>query len=192
MRIAGLLLAAGHSRRFGGKNKLLETLWGRPLLARTADILNHADVGHRIAVTSSARATDLLNGWKIVSPQPGNDQAASLRAGLKCAIDLDVDRIVVLLGDMPLVTPELVNAVIDRCSEKRPAAAFDGRNAKPPVCFPRSLFRDLRKISGDVGARQLIRGLPEEQLVRADDITLCDIDRPEDLRKLNSHPPERK
>lgn len=178
----GLLLAAGASRRFGDANKLLAPLAGRPLVAAAAEAMRALPLDRRIAVISDARLIPLLDGFHIVQISQGQ-QSDSLRAGLAAAAD--PARLLIALGDMPLVTTAHLAAILATCTDDLPAASRNQDSGPmPPACFPRSWLDRLGALTGDQGAGRLIRDLPDAQLITARDL-LSDIDTREDLARLN-------
>jgi CTP:molybdopterin cytidylyltransferase MocA len=178
----GLLLAAGASHRFGAANKLLALLEDRPLIAHAADALRAADLGRRIAVVSAEDTAALLDGFEIIRI-PQGEQSDSLRAGLAAAGQ--PDRLLIALGDMPLVTPALLDAVLATCTDDLPSASRDRDGPPmPPACFPAGWLPRLANLTGDQGAGKLLRDLPPVQLVGATG-QLPDIDTPEALRQLS-------
>lgn len=181
---AGILLAAGHSRRFGSADKLLAEWHGRPLVAHAAAAMRQAPLDLRIAVAASPAVIAELGGFVIVPPvDTAPSQSASLRAGVARARDLGATCALVALADMPRVTPDLIAAVLDRCTPTHPAAATDGRRPMPPACFPAAWFDRLMALQGDRGAGALLAGLPPDALALADPLLLHDVDTPDDLAR---------
>ena len=186
MKTAAILLAAGASRRFGPDDKLLGKLHGKPLVAHAAEVLRCFAPDALIGVVRSPEVAEVLDGFDIIYPaeaDPG--QADSLRAGVLAAQTMGADRILVVLGDMPLISEELLKEVEIRCRLDRPSAATDGKRPSPPACFPRGLFPDLLKISGDRGAAGLLGALPKDALISAPERVLFDVDNEERLLELN-------
>lgn len=179
MTTAGVLLAAGSSRRFGDADKLIAPLAGHPLVSHAARALSAVEPEILIAVTRTYQVAALLDGFDVVrldNTKPA--QADSLRAGVARAIVLGATRAVVVLGDMPFVTPALIDMVISRSTGTTPAAATDGKRPMPPACFPAACFSKLMAQSGDHGAADLIKALPPSALVAAPSLALRDIDTP--------------
>lgn len=177
MKTVGLLLAAGHSRRFGPQNKLLTTFHGRPLVTYAAETVRDTGLDGLIAVVSDDNVAEHLADFSIVRPDAMNpEQSDSLRAGVQASLDFAWDRILVVLGDMPLVTGVHLRAVVDRCTSEHASASTDGQRRSPPACFPASIVEELLALRGDRGAGSLLRKLPSEALVEASVDMLKDVD----------------
>jgi CTP:molybdopterin cytidylyltransferase MocA len=95
-----------------------------------------------------------------------------------CA-DGEVSRVIVTLGDAPLVTPEAIRQFLD--APPRARAVYGGRPGHPVVLGPEEISA-LAALDGDEGARGLLHGGPQVELGH-----LCsgrDIDTPEDLEEV--------
>jgi molybdenum cofactor cytidylyltransferase len=180
MTTALLLLAAGASRRFGPADKLLADVRGRPLVCHAAEAGGQVAVDHRLVVLSDPGLAALIPGFRPVLVPPGLPQSDSLKAGVAVAAALGVARVLVILGDMPNVSPRLMAEVLAR-GQDGAAAASDGTRIMPPVVLPRALFGAVAGLQGDRGAAALLTGLPPAQRVLAESAELVDIDLPGDL-----------
>lgn len=175
-----ILLAAGASRRFGPQDKLLARHRGQPLIAHAAAALRATRLAQRIAVIANPALVPHLGGFRIVTLPPGTEpsQSTSLRAGLMAAGR--PERLLIVLGDMPDITPAHLLAIIGRTTAEQPAASTNGRAILPPACFPAAILPRLAALTGDRGAASLLADLPASQRIAAPDL-LADIDRPKDL-----------
>jgi molybdenum cofactor cytidylyltransferase len=180
---AGLILAAGGGTRFGAESKLLADLGGRPLLQWAVDAQGAVPELTRIVVVLGAHAPEVGGRVRfgraetVVCPDWATGQAASLRCGL-AALE-GAAKVVVTLGDAPLVTA----AVIARFAAEPPRtrATYDGRPGHP-VVLGRDEIRTLMSLTGDRGARDLLRGGPVIEVGH-----LCsgrDVDTPDDLEEI--------
>ncbi|MFC0810674.1 NTP transferase domain-containing protein [Paracoccus panacisoli] len=157
---AGLLLAAGHSRRWGKGDKLLADWRGAPLVAHAAAALAAVPLAHRLAVVRSAEVAAVIAarmpGCRIVTVT-GPEMSDSLRAGVAAAAALGVSRLLVTLGDMPEVTPATLHRILSAAGDGAAAAAH-GPEARPgpPACLPARLFPAVAGLSGDQGAGGLL------------------------------------
>ncbi len=207
-RIGLALLAAGASVRLGGATpKQALSYRGKSLLRHAAETAC-ASSCEPIIVVLGANAERLqtelegLNVIPILNPQWSEGMGASLRTGIAAllAADDSLDAITVMLCDQPLLTAAHLNVLIAHyiASDTSDDTSDDIRRAKivasdygetpgPPCLFDRSLFEELTTLSGDEGARRIIRRhaasgakvlrvpFPEGAL---------DIDAPEDYQRL--------
>ncbi|AUV82430.1 nucleotidyltransferase family protein [Salinigranum rubrum] len=192
-RVAGVLLAAGTSSRFGAANKLLASLDGDPLVRHAARTLVDAGLDPLVAVVGHdgdrvAAALDGLGFTVVVNPDYEEGQATSVRRGVEALTDdregERVDAVVFALGDMPAVAPESVRALVDvfRTGEWTAlAAAFEGKRGNP-VLFDRRHVDALTDVSGDRGGRRILREGERSALVETgDEGVRHDVDTPADL-----------
>ena len=192
-RIAAALLAAGSSRRFGAANKLLARVDGEALVRRVARRVIEAKpacvlvvTGHEAEAINAALAG--LDLQFIHNPRHLDGLGGSLAVGI-AGLSGSFDGALVCLGDMPDTEPALIArmfaafAVSDARSIIVPVAA-DGRQGNP-VLWPADLFPELAGLSGDEGAKRLIRA-HQGRVVKIDAgeaRTFQDIDTPEELAK---------
>ena len=95
------------------------------------------------------------------NPDYADGLSTSIKAGIKAATELDppVDAAVILLGDMPLITADLINRLIDArdpADDKFICVPVVGKKRGNPVLWDASFFNDLLNLSGDVGAKTLM------------------------------------
>lgn len=184
MTVGLLVLAAGRSERFGADDKLLADCGGRPLLAVTLANLGRVPVARRLAVVSSDAVAVLCRraGFGVQWVPRGVGQGDSLAAGVR-ALQGQVARLVVALGDMPRLPPEAVTRLLDLPADQ-PACAAMGAIPMPPVVFPADWLPRLAGLSGDRGAGALLRDLPAETRLPMPAAWLADVDRPDDLNRI--------
>ena len=175
---AGVVLAAGGGRRFGGPKQLAE-LDGRPLLEHAVRAMFAAV--DRVVVVLGARAdevaagADLRGAEVVVCAGWADGMSASLRCGL--AALGDVDEVVVVLGDQPFVTAVAI-ARVRATPGPAARAVYDGVPGHP-VVLRRALLARAGELRGDAGFRDLLGGAAEVECGDLGDPT--DIDTREDL-----------
>ena len=190
-RVAGIVLAAGGSSRFGEVKQLLP--WRERNLVNTViETAILAGLDPVIVVTGAnsekIRATLDDSQVKIVdNPDWENGQSTSLKAGLK-AINGDVCGAVFLLADQPQMSVNLVGAVAEEGirSGKVVVPIINDRRANP-VYFPAGCFALFEKLTGDVGGRQIVSECPNMTMPWLDDWMAKDIDTPENYEELCEH-----
>ena len=84
--------------------------------------------------------------------------AASLRTGITAAGDCDAA--LVMLCDQPLVTTELLTALLEAWEPGSIVASDYGEALGPPCVFDRAYFPELLALTGDSGARKLLKKYP--------------------------------
>lgn len=178
----GLLLAAGHSRRFGAADKLMTPFDGAPLVTHAAAALRASGADRLIAVLRSAEVAASLPGFEpVFMDTPGAPQSESLRAGVLRAVDLGAVGVLVALGDMPRVPGTHIAALLALGRNHDLAATQVGDRTLPPAWFAARHFEALVAVSGDRGARDLLRCTPPAARIACPPDWLVDIDRPEDI-----------
>ncbi len=196
--VSVVLLAAGAGSRFGG-GKLLAPYRGRPLIEAALRGLRESPVDEIIVVVG-AEGERLLSvssayGARVVeNPNWSAGMSTSIKVGLS-ACGPDVRAAVVALADQPFVGSEAVARLVKAFERgARVAVATYGGHLRNPALFAREVWPLLlRELSGDEGARVIIRRYPELVTeVRCDDVAdPADVDTVEDLRRLEglSAPP---
>ncbi|MBV9245624.1 MAG: nucleotidyltransferase family protein [Methylobacteriaceae bacterium] len=199
--VAAIVLAAGAASRYRAADpsvisKLLVEFDGMAIVRRVVEAALASRARPAIVVTGHARTAieAALDGLGVQFAFNA-DHAAGLAASLKAGVALvpnHASGAVVLLGDMPLVTPDLVDLLIDAFDAAPQASAvvpvFGGVRGNP-VLLSRRLFPAVVQLSGDYGARKLIAGHADViELEVAQDMVSLDIDTPEALREFQSRP----
>jgi molybdenum cofactor cytidylyltransferase len=195
-RSAGVILAAGASRRMGEPKQLLR-LHGRPLLESALAAACDSQLDE-VVIVLGAHADEIRRSVRfgrarvVLNAMHAQGMSTSLQAGI-AALGADVTRAVVILGDQPDVTAELVDRLLEtQAASGLPGAAlsFDGL-LHPPVVLARELWDDIDALEGDVGCRALVRAHPELVAAVAADRPgghPIDIDTREDFERLAADP----
>jgi molybdenum cofactor cytidylyltransferase len=160
--ISAVVLAAGRSTRLGRPKQLLD-LGGQPLLSHVLRHAAAANLDEFILVLGYeaeriAKSVGNLGQRDVVNPDFASGQSTSVRAGL-AALSPDSEAAIFLLGDQPQVGPAIIDAVIDayhRTGGPIVVPTYDGQRGNP-VLFAKSLYPDLARLTGDAGARFIVR-----------------------------------
>ncbi|MDQ0206736.1 nucleotidyltransferase family protein [Alkalicoccobacillus murimartini] len=197
MKVFGIILAAGQSRRMG-QDKLLLPI-GQSTIG--GSVLNEAlqsDLDHIFIITKSEQdvswmypsgdQTNESNKWSSVVCQDSHlGQSYSLKCGIKEAEKHEVDAVMILLADQPFVEKKLINQLIhtfNQSEDNQFAASRVHGIAQPPVIFAKETFPILKELKGDKGAGYLLK--PTSPMMNGhyvdclDPHMLRDIDTPEE------------
>jgi molybdenum cofactor cytidylyltransferase len=192
-RIAAIVLAAGRSSRMGARNKLLEPIAGKTMVALVADTALQSGAAPVIVVTGfeAAGIEAKMTGLEVVVARNAafdEGLSSSLKAGLS-ALPPDCDGALILLGDMPAIDASVLGALI---------TAFTGRDAicvpvhggrrGNPVLWGRSYFAEMMQLTGDFGAKTLMT-LHADRVTEVEvgsEVIFADIDTPADLASLTA------
>jgi len=194
MNIAALVLAAGRSTRMGS-HKLLEVLGDRPLIRHSVDAALASNARPVFVVTGhnegAIRAILSSSDVSFVSnPDFAEGLSSSLKAGVR-ALPSSSDAAIILLGDMPLITHDLINQMIDIFNASPHALALVPTYQDEwgnPVLLSRKLFPEIETLSGDAGAPKLLQSHHRDVIempVTSDDV-LIDLDTPDALAKARA------
>ena len=192
--IAAIVPAAGMSTRMG-RNKLLLTFRGKPLIVRAVDTLLESEVGKIIVVLGHQAETvrDQLKEKRVTlveNPDYREGMSTSIRAGLR-AVPSGAEAIMIYLADQPLLEPKEVNQLIGAFAEARKqhksiVVPFFRRQRGNPVILDLSYKEAILEVVGDVGCRRVIKRNPDKVLVveMETDHVVRDVDKEEDYQEL--------
>jgi molybdenum cofactor cytidylyltransferase len=191
-KVVGIVLAAGLGSRMGG-DKMLALVDGKPMVAITVGNILASAVDEVIVVTGhdSQKVDAALAGMKmklVNNPDYSIGLATSLRAGVEAAGQADA--VVICLGDMPRVKPQVVDRLIaafNPVEHRSIVVPTHNTHFGNPVLWGSEHFARLMQLSGDKGARKLMAELAADVTeVEADAGVLLDADTPEALAQLIS------
>lgn len=191
--IAGVVLAAGLSRRMG-QAKLLMPVGGRAIVRYVVERVLAGGVDSVWVVTGPdvGPIEAALAGIDVqiaVNPVPEEGQAGSVRAGI-AALPASVDAALIALGDQPLLAPSIIPALLAarRTSPKLIVAPRYRDGQGNPVLFKREIFPELLRLTGDQGARPIIQKEPARvEWVDLDLPMPPDVDTPDDYEKIRAN-----
>ena len=164
-KVAGIILAAGASRRMGSVNKLLASIAGKPLVRHAVESFVATSLSPTIVVVGyeSDKVAAALEGLPVqlvFNPEHATGQGSSVGVGVE-ALDNNVTDAMIGLGDMPLLPSALLDSLIHTHIGREGHArnitipAFEGQRGNP-VLWGKTFFPELITLAGDRGGRQLL------------------------------------
>jgi molybdenum cofactor cytidylyltransferase len=179
-RLAVLVLAAGRGERFGGA-KQVALLDGKPLLVHVLDAVAAAKpdlsrIEEAVVVTGfhAGAVEAALAAWQgalvvraIRNPDPARGLSSSLQAGL-AALGPAIEGALVILGDQPRISPEVMVRVVDAWAESGArivAARYAGGGGRNPVLLDHGVWPLAESLTGDRGLGPLLDADPDLALL---------------------------
>jgi molybdenum cofactor cytidylyltransferase len=190
-KVAGIILAAGEGSRMGRTKQLLP-FRGKTILECVVDNALAAKLDQVVVVLGhqAELLMPLLEGKgvdAVVNPRYREGQSTSLKAGL-AALPEEVDAVLFLLGDQPLITPALIDQIVAAYQTSGSPIVMPVNEGKRgnPVLFSRETFAGIQALSDDCGARPLFQEYASRLLALpvADTAIHFDIDTEEDYERL--------
>jgi CTP:molybdopterin cytidylyltransferase MocA len=185
MTVAGVVLAAGRSRRMGTPKALLKTANGQTFLDSLAASLRQGGCQPVLAVVSEpvdviGQACRLEGIQLIVNPDPDRGQISSVLLALDAVPH--ADGLLVCLVDQGIILVDTVHQVMAALVDHSLAVARYRGAAGHPTAFSRSVFDALRsEKAGHGGARVVV-----DDARQRGQVAWVDVDDPGVVRNLNT------
>lgn len=189
-RVAAIVFAAGAGTRMQGRVKQLLPWRGKTLVENAIAIAAQSQA-HETLVILGAHAEEIRavvrnSGARIVlNREWEGGHSTSIRAGLN-ALSPSIDAAVFINADQPLLTSQVVNAIVQRYRENDAPIIvpyYAGKRGSP-VLFNRKYFSELARLQGEQGGRELLAKYPSERVEFVDAIYGIDVDTFEEYSKL--------
>lgn len=190
-RVVALVMAAGLSRRFGSDKRRARLTDGRSLLQATLAqaragfdtpwvVLRESDVPAELGIADTIPV--------VHAPADDSGLGTSLAAAfreLEARREKNIAAIAaaVMLGDMPWVSPATCRRLMEHAHPEHILRPRHGGQLGHPVVFGRAFWPRLSRLSGDQGARQVVKENASAcEWIDVDDPgVLRDVDVPKDL-----------
>jgi CTP:molybdopterin cytidylyltransferase MocA len=187
--VAGLVLAAGAGRRFGGP-KALVAIDGERLVDRAVRVLGEGGVTSRYVVQGAADLTGLSGAELVDNPDWAEGMGSSLRVGL-AAMPTAVTAVLVVPVDQPGLTAVALGRVLAAADgdpqEALVVATYAGRRGHPVLLGRRHWEAVATSAVGDTGARAFLRTRTDVVEVECADVASgLDVDQPADLESYRT------
>ena len=182
MRIGAIILAAGEAKRFGG-NKLTAEIDGKPIIRKVIEASEGLDRVIIVGKYYQELLRILEDEIVIYNPLWREGISTSLKLGVR--FFQDYDGVIVLLGDMPLVSKETVNKLTSSFSAECDMVVpiYNGARGNPVILNKRT-YGLIMELKGDVGARQLLGKVKKVCYIECGKEVVIDVDTPSDLASV--------
>jgi len=179
VELVTVVLAAGLGIRFGA-DKLETRCAGKPLGRWAIEAAEASGLGRPGLIVFSGEWTSYAEGWThLINTAPHEGMGHSLAGAAYFALQGGAHKLLVLLGDMPLVTPDYLRAL---ATAPAPAATrYPDGHAGVPALLDRALMEQACSLKGDHGAGALLKGAT---LLDPPPGMLRDVDTPADLAEV--------
>jgi len=192
MKIALLIIAAGRSARLGQPKQLLP-FKNTFLLDYIINECKTSNIGDIFVVLGANQALiePQLNQSILKNIFYNSNWADGMGTSIACGIsnlqDKNYDGVIVLLSDQPFFTNDLLKKIIEyqKNTSARIIVSKYQRGMGPPTFFDKSLFQDLSKLKGDIGAKPVIKQFFNEIETVDFEKGNLDIDTVDDLKWLD-------
>jgi molybdenum cofactor cytidylyltransferase len=187
--IAGVILAAGGSKRFGQPKQLLD--WnGQPVIRMIALTALQAGLSPIIVVVGAV-AQEVGSVIKdlplriVINKKWDTGLSSSIKKAIN-SLPKEIGGIVFLQGDQPQIPHSLIRSLVEAHQNSlNPIIApqIDGQRGNP-VLFDRVSLPKFTSLEAEMGGRELFSRFPVQWIIWHDKNLLMDIDTPRDYENL--------
>jgi molybdenum cofactor cytidylyltransferase len=167
--IWAIILAAGESKRMGFP-KMLLSINGKSMLENVILNVIGSYIDHAIVVlgAGSELLTDITSKYSLKICLNDNYKEGML-SSVKCGfrnLPLDFEAVMIFQGDQPLITPKVINKVIEayKNSDKGIVIPVHEKKRGHPLLINRKYIDKIDQLDNSVGLRSLAYTYPDDVL----------------------------
>jgi len=191
-----IILAAGQSLRFGEKNKLLQSVNGRPLIELSVAAAVSSKAKTIVVVTGfeADKIKSVISGYPVTfidNPRFNKGMSTSIVAALQ-QVNQTTTGVMIMLADMHKISSRHIDHLIDAFVEdggQRITVPCYNKGRGNPVLWPVSYVKELKVLKGDHGGRHILKNLEtlgSDRLCRVEMLTdaiFFDVDEIQDIKQ---------
>jgi molybdenum cofactor cytidylyltransferase len=193
IRISGILLAAGESKRMG-KPKLLLNLGESNIINTTIENLLKSKIFELIIVLGHEAQnieSSLSSQDKRIKFVTNKNYREGMSTSIKCGVltaSKDSEAFLIALGDQPLISPKIINRLIEKYQSSGVGiiTVMHQSLRGHPVIISKKYVQEILSLNGDIGARDLLKQhLDDTASINIESSEeFFDIDRTQDYEEL--------
>ena len=185
MKISATILAAGASKRMGNRNKLLLLVDNKPIIYLVIKTVLKSKLDQTILVTGhqNYEIEKVLPKGEysiIYNKHWSQGMMSSISSGMSQIHD-DTNGNMIILGDMPFITSQTINLLIDefkKCNGNHIVYPIYKARQANPVIFPKKYFSEIMLSQGDRGCKKVLKKYPGDAIgihINSDEVIIdCD------------------
>ncbi|MGI6259512.1 MAG: nucleotidyltransferase family protein [Anaerolineaceae bacterium] len=190
-KVAGVILAAGGSSRFGSLKQTLP--WGDQNFVNA--VLKTARLAglDPLLIVLGNRAEEVRDTITdedveiLINPDWEAGQSSSLKLAVK-HLDTDLTGAIFLMCDQPHLTVHFLASIVEKGKKSaKVVVPYINDRRTSPVFFPASCFDNFNKLTGDEGGMQIMSECPVVLFPWLDEMMAMDIDTLEDYRRVSEY-----
>jgi molybdenum cofactor cytidylyltransferase len=187
-----IILAAGSSSRMGEPKQLMK-FKSKTFLQHIIEESKEANLNPVICVTGyqSDQISKAIAGMNVIivnNEQWSEGMGTGISAGIKEALQSDLDSVILAVSDQPFVSSGLFAKMLtlkDKSGKKIVASSYAG-TLGTPVLFDKEYFNQLISLHGNQGAKNIVHMNMSDVVTVKFEKGSIDIDTKEDYEKLIS------
>jgi molybdenum cofactor cytidylyltransferase len=187
-----IILAAGSSSRMGEPKQLMK-FKSKTFLQHIIEESKEANLNPVICVTGyqSDQISKAIAGMNVIivnNEQWSEGMGTGISAGIKEALQSDLDSVILAVSDQPFVSSGLFAKMLtlkDKSGKKIVASSYAG-TLGTPVLFDKEYFNQLICLHGNQGAKNIVHMNMSDVVTVKFEKGSIDIDTKEDYEKLIS------
>ena len=193
IRISGILLAAGESKRMG-KPKLLLNLGESNIINTTIEKFLKSEIFELIIVLGHEAQKiecSLSEQDKRIKFVTNENYREGMSTSIKCGVltaSKDSEAFLIALGDQPLISPKIINRLIEKYQSSGAGiiTVMHQSLRGHPVIISKKYVQEILSLNGYIGARDLLKQhLDDTASINIESSEeFFDVDKTQDYEKL--------